>query len=451
MITKIEIDGFKSFQNFSIDLKPFQVLVGLNGVGKSNLFDAIVLLSKLAQDQTVYQACEGSRGDISELFTIYPDGSRAREMRFAVEMLIAKSISDDLGNTEGVSSTRVRYELRIERRMEDEFERLYVTYESLTAITGDDDVWVRNMLPTQKRGNWIERGRRVPYISTDDDYIYKHQDRRAGRKQQNPLGKIQKTILSTISIVEYPTAYAVKQEMLSWMFLQLNPEVLRTPSSVRAPSQALKHDASNLATLLYRMKKKDEFVLNDISIDMANIVPGIRNISVEPLPEREEYIIEAHMENDAIFSSQVLSDGTLRLLTLVTLKHDPHHQGVLCFEEPENGVHPSRLQDIVDILRSTATDFESDENQVLSQVLINTHSSQLMSYVPAESLIYVYMPAGISIKTFMSQVEPGNQLALDLKSDERRFTFAQVKQILESASASVSERNRELAELEAQL
>jgi len=40
MITRIEIDGFKTFRNFSLELAPLQVIVGLNGAGKSNLFDA---------------------------------------------------------------------------------------------------------------------------------------------------------------------------------------------------------------------------------------------------------------------------------------------------------------------------------------------------------------------------------------------------------------------------
>ncbi|NJN68174.1 MAG: AAA family ATPase [Chloroflexaceae bacterium] len=40
MITRIEIDGFKTFQNFKLELGPFQVIVGVNGTGKSNLFDA---------------------------------------------------------------------------------------------------------------------------------------------------------------------------------------------------------------------------------------------------------------------------------------------------------------------------------------------------------------------------------------------------------------------------
>jgi AAA15 family ATPase/GTPase len=47
MITQIEIDGFKSFQKFKGELAPLPVIVGENGSGKSNLFDALQLLSSL--------------------------------------------------------------------------------------------------------------------------------------------------------------------------------------------------------------------------------------------------------------------------------------------------------------------------------------------------------------------------------------------------------------------
>lgn len=40
MLTRIEIDGFKTFQDFAIDLLPFTVVLGSNAAGKSNLFDA---------------------------------------------------------------------------------------------------------------------------------------------------------------------------------------------------------------------------------------------------------------------------------------------------------------------------------------------------------------------------------------------------------------------------
>jgi AAA15 family ATPase/GTPase len=49
MLTRIEIDGFKTFEDFGLDLKPLTAIVGPNASGKSNLFDALRFLSLLAQ------------------------------------------------------------------------------------------------------------------------------------------------------------------------------------------------------------------------------------------------------------------------------------------------------------------------------------------------------------------------------------------------------------------
>ena len=49
MITRIGIDGFKTFNNFKMEFTPFTVVAGTNASGKSNLFDALKLLSNLAE------------------------------------------------------------------------------------------------------------------------------------------------------------------------------------------------------------------------------------------------------------------------------------------------------------------------------------------------------------------------------------------------------------------
>ena len=49
MITKIKINGFKTFHNFEMEFSPLTVVAGLNASGKSNLFDALQLLSRLAE------------------------------------------------------------------------------------------------------------------------------------------------------------------------------------------------------------------------------------------------------------------------------------------------------------------------------------------------------------------------------------------------------------------
>ena len=96
MITRIEIDGFKTFQDFSLDLSPLQVIVGANGVGKSNLFDALQLIGRLASSK-VRAAFQEMRGEVGELFSARPEGGSADCIRLAVEMLVNQKIRDDWG------------------------------------------------------------------------------------------------------------------------------------------------------------------------------------------------------------------------------------------------------------------------------------------------------------------------------------------------------------------
>lgn len=125
MITLIEIDGFKTFKDFIVELAPFQVIVGPNGSGKSNLFDALKLLSRLA-DNDVNTAFQELRGEANELFTILPGGRSVERIRIAVEMLVNRKlkdrgdgeielIGDDVALRKEVALkyTRLRYELEI--------------------------------------------------------------------------------------------------------------------------------------------------------------------------------------------------------------------------------------------------------------------------------------------------------------------------------------------------
>ena len=41
MLTRIEVDGFKNLVEFALDFGPYTCIAGANGVGKSNIFDAI--------------------------------------------------------------------------------------------------------------------------------------------------------------------------------------------------------------------------------------------------------------------------------------------------------------------------------------------------------------------------------------------------------------------------
>jgi predicted ATP-binding protein involved in virulence len=101
LITCIEIDGFKTFQNFKLELSPLQVIVGINGAGKSNLFDVLHLLTQLVEVD-LRSAFQEMRGKAPELFTLFPDSHSASTITLAIDMLVNPSIKDSWGSAKGI-------------------------------------------------------------------------------------------------------------------------------------------------------------------------------------------------------------------------------------------------------------------------------------------------------------------------------------------------------------
>src|SRR6266496_5476399 len=144
MLTRIEIGGFKSFRDFELEIPPFLVIVGRNAAGKSNLFDAIQFLSRLAGAR-ILEAAQRMRGDVSDLFHWHADGTQMELMSFAVEVLLGPSVTDDFGERVDIPHTRVRYELAIERRGRNG--RPFVVRESARRIPRSTDRWIQRLTP----------------------------------------------------------------------------------------------------------------------------------------------------------------------------------------------------------------------------------------------------------------------------------------------------------------
>ncbi|MFB0545314.1 MAG: AAA family ATPase, partial [Anaerolineae bacterium] len=76
MIKRVRIRGYKSLKDVEIELQPLTVIIGPNAAGKSNLFDALGLLSRCVTSQTLGEAFKGHRGAPAEAF-FYGEGGLA--------------------------------------------------------------------------------------------------------------------------------------------------------------------------------------------------------------------------------------------------------------------------------------------------------------------------------------------------------------------------------------
>lgn len=118
-------------------------------------------------------------------------------------------------------------------------------------------------------------------------------------------------------------------------------------------------------------------------------VDGI-DVSVNDLGEVELRLREGGITVPA----RVLSEGTLRILGMLALTGAKEPPSLVGFEEPENGIHPRRIQLIAELLKTRSTIGST-------QYIVTTHSPLLPDLIPDESLFIVRKTsAGTSIDPF---------------------------------------------------
>jgi len=410
MLTRLRVSGFKNLVDVDVRFGPFTCIAGINGVGKSNLFDAIRFLSALADQPLVDAALavrdEGERtGNIRDLFNRTGETFRD-EMSFDVEMIVPTEGTDDLGQEAKATITFLHYGLPLAYRRDDQV-RLSDTIELVREELHHINIGnAHEALLFPHSVNWrrsVVHGRRAsPFISTEYEnnrrVIKVHQDGgSAGRARQLLAANLPRTVLSVADATESPTALLARRELQSWRLLQLEPAAMRQPDSFSAPTQ-LGADGSHLAATLDYLARLNEQqpdgdadqVYAQAANRLATLIDDVRSVWIDRDERRELLTLFVAGRDKTPYPARALSDGTLRFLALSVLALDPRQRGVICLEEPENGIHPDRIPAILQLLSDIAVDAQHpvDAENPLRQVIINTHSPAVVQQVPEESLLF---------------------------------------------------------------
>lgn len=406
MITRLSVNGFKNLRNVDLHFGEFTCVAGPNGAGKSNLFDAIQFLS-LTASKTILEASLAIRGDAGlsgdplNIFC-FDDPIGQRTIDFHVEMIVPQLAQDDLNQEARATFTFLVYELSImEREARNGFSPIQIIKEELTYHP-----WSKasQLLPFSHSPDWRlslkqmgKGGRRDYFISTktesNETVIQRHQDGGGSRGKPFPAlaSNLPRTVLSTANASESPTALCAKREMESWRFLALEASSLRAPDDFNGPNLMDSHGRHMPATLnrLVLSEGDNPRVADRIAQRLTELVENVKGIRVDPDKIRRAFslLVSDHSGNE--IPARGLSDGTLRFLALAIIEEDPLVTGVVCLEEPENGIHPKRLPAMIALLKDIAVDTQEpcgDDNP-LRQIIINTHSPSVVAEVPDDSLV----------------------------------------------------------------
>ena len=406
MLKRIRIKGYKSLKDVEVNLQPLTVLFGPNAVGKSNFLDALQLLSRIVNSRTIKTAFDPPyRGKPLESYTMESGGMEQfqdkESMTFSIEAdvevsegiveKVHKQINDMRENT---SERKQGESSRHPRLIRERFLRYSVEVEILPK-TGILRIADESLTPLTAKGDVSELRR--PFLSRSPENTRLHL-RMEGQAHPRyfDLG-LDHSVLSLPHYVPYyPHLVAFREEVAQYAFFYFEPrERMRNHSPVREIRQ-IGAMGEDLPAFLNTLNVTNPLQFKGIERTLREIIPSITGIEVKPnqFGEVDLWL----QEGDKFMSSRVVSEGTLRILGLLSILGTKDCPSLIGFEEPENGIPPRQIRLIAEMLQMKA--------KRNLQIIVTTHSAILPDYIPNESLFSCRKIDGATRINSLHQVFP---------------------------------------------
>ena len=282
MIDYLEIKGYKSIKNLELELKPINILIGSNGVGKSNFISFFKLINAIFNGRLQKYVLE-ERADNLLYFG-----------RKTTENLFGKLIFDSGNN--------------------------------------NNNAYFFNLAQTKEGGLYFEKegsGFNISKENNSNGYYYSSNLEESNiTKNGSYRNNYLRVHLKNIQAFHF-------HDTSTTSFLRRECDI--------NDNLYLKQDGRNLPAFLYLLKINHTKIYNRIEKTIQSVAPYIDKLILEPnrLDENEialRWIDKGDPESN--FSAYQLSDGTLRFIALATLLMQPTPPSVIIIDEPELGLHP---------------------------------------------------------------------------------------------------------------
>jgi predicted ATPase len=328
MITKFEVKNFKSLEQLPaegeppLEFGPLNVIIGPNGCGKSSLLQAIDFLRAFFQSSVeVY---------LKEHDWAYQDLPSLRQVKKAIHWNVTVQLDPD---EQGRNGGRYSYEasLQPKKYLGVATERLiYLPHDSPDS---DDPVELLN-----------RQGRTCTYL-----------DRTSPAPKHTELMNLPASLMSTWDPVDDAKRFPEALHFRKWAerirsYLIWDPKVLRYPD--RGKYNELGSSGEHLASIIGHLREKRHVKFEQLVRRLKRLFPNVSNISVSGKGWGWR-TIRLHESNgkEVVFNSQQMSDGVLRLLAITSLLYCDDIPPVVTLEEPENGIHPQLIREVIQVLR----------------------------------------------------------------------------------------------------
>ena len=347
MLQKLRVKGFKSLADVSVGFPRMSVLFGPNSAGKSNILDAIQALSRIGTERTLMDALDGRmiRGYALELFALPEGGISGLSAKSTAQF----SIEAELAIPEGKNGRKGLYRYGVD---------IEIGYRSGT-LTNSGEYLSALSIAGKPKGK--------PAIEATHGQLSVRRQSGGGRPRMEQMG-LNYAILSDARLGSpaYKYIERARTELRDWRAYYLDPRVAMRAEMPPMDVPDIGVFGQYIVPFLYKLKGERPRHFEAVRRTVRTIIPSITALDVDLDTHRGtlDFFI---MQDGITFSSRIVSEGTLRVLALCALSVNPWNGSLLAFEEPENGVHPRRVELIAKMLTSLALDHRR-------QVVVTTHS-----------------------------------------------------------------------------
>lgn len=143
-----------------------------------------------------------------------------------------------------------------------------------------------------------------------------------------------------------------------------------------------REDGSNLAAFLYKIKDTHPSNFKMIEYTIRSVAPFFDRFDLQPDEKNPEIIFLNWLEkgSDEYFNAHNLSDGTLRFIALTTLLLQPDLPKTIIIDEPELGLHPAAINKLAAMIQSVSE---------TSQIIVSTQSVNFLDQFNPEDILVV--------------------------------------------------------------
>jgi len=341
----LKVQNYRALRDLELrDISPLTVFVGPNGSGKSTIFDVFAFLSE--SFSAGLRKAWDKRGRFRELRTRGSKGPITFEIKYR----------------ERPETPLITYHLSID--------------EDLTGPFVAEE-WLQ-----WRRGKQVGKPFRfLDFKRGSGQVVSGNMPDESDERISETLDTPEVLAVNTLGqLARHPRVSALRRFITGWYLSYLTAESARGVPEA-GPQERLSATGDNLPNVIQYLKERHPERLAKILGVLSDRVPRLEKVEAEFLADGRLLL----RLKDAPFSEPILakfaSDGTLKMLSYLTVLYDPQPPQLVGIEEPENHLHPRLLVDLAEECRAASE---------RTQLMVTTHSPYFVNGLRPEETWILY-------------------------------------------------------------